>query len=128
MKRVNPENPPKPCEYFDLIGGTSTGGYDIMKPHSPRLCLLTWRSLIAIMLGRLRMDVPECINRYLELSASAFTPKRSKLNIVGKGKDLWTMSGKYRSDCLVKEFRAASKDFAGDADALLYEPDGRCKV
>lgn len=26
MKRVNPENPPKPCEYFDLIGGTSTGG------------------------------------------------------------------------------------------------------
>ena len=27
MKLVNPDNPPKPCEYFDLIGGTSTGGY-----------------------------------------------------------------------------------------------------
>ena len=26
MKRVNPEDPPKPCDYFDLIGGTSTGG------------------------------------------------------------------------------------------------------
>src|SRR5256885_15173097 len=26
MQRVNPESPPKPCEYFDLIGGTSTGG------------------------------------------------------------------------------------------------------
>lgn len=26
MKRVNPDKPPKPCDYFDLIGGTSTGG------------------------------------------------------------------------------------------------------
>jgi patatin-like phospholipase/acyl hydrolase len=29
MKKLNPKNPPKPCEYFDLIGGTSTGGYCI---------------------------------------------------------------------------------------------------
>ncbi|KAL2029337.1 hypothetical protein VTO58DRAFT_108529 [Aureobasidium pullulans] len=35
--------PVKPCEVFDLIGGTSTGG------------------LIAIMLGRLEMSVDECI-------------------------------------------------------------------
>ena len=27
MKNINPEKPPKPCEVFDLIGGTSTGGY-----------------------------------------------------------------------------------------------------
>lgn len=26
MKRINKDNPPRPCEYFDLIGGTSTGG------------------------------------------------------------------------------------------------------
>lgn len=26
MEKVNPESPPKPCDYFDLIGGTSTGG------------------------------------------------------------------------------------------------------
>ena len=26
MYKINPESPPKPCEYFDLIGGTSTGG------------------------------------------------------------------------------------------------------
>jgi patatin-like phospholipase/acyl hydrolase len=26
METVNPESPPKPCDYFDMIGGTSTGG------------------------------------------------------------------------------------------------------
>lgn len=26
MKRVDPQHPPKPCDYFHLIGGTSTGG------------------------------------------------------------------------------------------------------
>ncbi|KAH8742904.1 acyl transferase/acyl hydrolase/lysophospholipase [Diaporthe sp. PMI_573] len=49
---------PRPCEYFDLIGGTSTGG------------------IIAIMLGRLRMTVNECIQAYDKVSEAAFTPKR----------------------------------------------------
>lgn len=26
MKTVDPKTPPKPCDYFDMIGGTSTGG------------------------------------------------------------------------------------------------------
>jgi len=26
METVDQENPPKPCDYFDMIGGTSTGG------------------------------------------------------------------------------------------------------
>jgi patatin-like phospholipase/acyl hydrolase len=26
MEKINPNAPPKPCEYFDMIGGTSTGG------------------------------------------------------------------------------------------------------
>lgn len=32
MKNINPETPPKPCEIFDLIGGTSTGGYVEVRP------------------------------------------------------------------------------------------------
>lgn len=26
METIDPKAPPKPCEYFDMIGGTSTGG------------------------------------------------------------------------------------------------------
>jgi patatin-like phospholipase/acyl hydrolase len=26
MERIDPENPPKPCDYFDMIGGIGTSG------------------------------------------------------------------------------------------------------
>lgn len=35
MWTINPENPPKPCEYFDMIGGTSTGGF-VCRDHGWR--------------------------------------------------------------------------------------------
>ena len=47
----------KPCSYFDLICGTSTGG------------------LLAIMLGRLRMEVADCKRAYRDLSSSIFKKK-----------------------------------------------------
>ncbi|KAI7764856.1 hypothetical protein LZL87_013839 [Fusarium oxysporum] len=52
---------PRPCDYFDLIGGTSTGG------------------IIAIMLGRLGMTVDECIRAYKKVAQQAFTPKRRSI-------------------------------------------------
>ncbi|KAH8742428.1 hypothetical protein F5883DRAFT_670291, partial [Diaporthe sp. PMI_573] len=44
---------PRPCDYFDSIGGTSTGGNEL---------------IIAIMLGRLRMTVDESIQTYAILT------------------------------------------------------------
>lgn len=36
METVNQESPPKPCDYFDMIGGTSTGG-SVVFPITSRL-------------------------------------------------------------------------------------------
>ena len=45
---------PKPCEHFDLIVGTGTGG------------------LIALMLGRLRMDIETCKDVYVRMTKKVF--------------------------------------------------------
>ncbi|KAK5725221.1 hypothetical protein LTR17_013173 [Elasticomyces elasticus] len=47
-----------PCDYFDYIGGTSTGG------------------LIAIMLGRLRMTADECLQEYKRIGNEVFGKPR----------------------------------------------------
>ncbi|KAJ5593324.1 hypothetical protein N7537_010228 [Penicillium hordei] len=52
---------PRPCEHFDLIGGTNTGG------------------VIAIMLGRLGMTVDECIRAYRTVAKRVFIPKRNAI-------------------------------------------------
>lgn len=45
---------PKPCDHFDLIVGTGTGG------------------LIAIMLGRLRLDLETCKDVYVRMTRRVF--------------------------------------------------------
>ncbi|KAJ7857870.1 acyl transferase/acyl hydrolase/lysophospholipase [Mycena leptocephala] len=51
---------PLPCDYFDLIGGTSTG------------------RLIALMLGRLRMSIKDAVKAYGELSKEVFLDVKSQ--------------------------------------------------
>ncbi|OCK99248.1 FabD/lysophospholipase-like protein [Cenococcum geophilum 1.58] len=40
MDTIDPESPPKPCDYFDMIGGTSTGGCVVIALLNV-LCTLT---------------------------------------------------------------------------------------
>lgn len=55
---------PKPCDFFDIICGTSTGG------------------LIAVMMGRLHMIIGGSIDAYAELSKKIFRDPRSPKNFI----------------------------------------------
>lgn len=82
------------------------------------------------MLGRLRMDVDACIDKYLELSAQAFQPKRSRANVFAKAKDLWHADGAYRADCLETQIKTIAQQYANDPDARLLDAHSEtsCKM
>ena len=84
--------------------------------------------LIALMLGRLGMDVDTCIQKYLKLSSAAFRLKRSKVDILGRAQDLVQISGAYRSSCLVDEFKNAARECEGDEETKLVHDDTSCRV
>ncbi|THW41362.1 phospholipase, patatin family protein [Aureobasidium pullulans] len=101
MNAIDPDDPPRPCDYFDVIGGTSTGG------------------LIAIMLGRLDMSVDECIKAYTELSATVFHKKhRIPVNIRGNLKE------RYDSKVLEQAIKQIIRDRNLDENTLLKDPQG----
>ncbi|EPE35167.1 FabD/lysophospholipase-like protein [Glarea lozoyensis ATCC 20868] len=105
METIDPENPPKPCDYFDMIGGTSTGG------------------LIAIMLGRLQMSVKECIDAYLLLSSRIFQKKGHRVTLKGN------IQGRFDSEELAQAVKDVLVDRGVNKDALLKDrSDSACKV
>lgn len=55
-----------PCHYFDYIYGTSTGG------------------LISVMLARLRMTVPQCLEIYRRVGQELFGHRRNVLPLATK--------------------------------------------
>ncbi|KAF2115538.1 acyl transferase/acyl hydrolase/lysophospholipase [Lophiotrema nucula] len=60
------ENDLLPCHYFDYMYGTSTGG------------------LISVMLARLRMTVPQCLEIYREVGEDLFGHRRNTLPLATK--------------------------------------------
>ncbi|TGZ76755.1 FabD/lysophospholipase-like protein [Ascodesmis nigricans] len=58
-----PADLPRPCDYFDLIAGNGTGG------------------LIALMLGRMRMNVETCKETYVSLTRFVFITDKTLLGM-----------------------------------------------
>ncbi|KAH6988874.1 acyl transferase/acyl hydrolase/lysophospholipase [Ilyonectria sp. MPI-CAGE-AT-0026] len=105
METIDPDNPPKPCEVFDMIGGTSTGG------------------LVAIMLGRLRMDVDECIDAYTDLSDKIFRKQKHRISLNG------TIQGRFDSEELERAIKEVIQEQGFDVNELLKDDaNARCKV
>ncbi|KAF2259411.1 FabD/lysophospholipase-like protein [Lojkania enalia] len=84
--KVDPaiERPLRPCHFFDLMAGTSTGG------------------LICIMLGTMRMTIDECITAYLELAPKIF-PEEGILYGSKAGKLFKSFRGAARFDAMALE-------------------------
>ncbi|KAK3316581.1 acyl transferase/acyl hydrolase/lysophospholipase, partial [Apodospora peruviana] len=91
---------PRPCEYFDFIGGTSTGG------------------IIAIMLGRLGMSVGECIRAYKKVAQQAFTPKKTRIFPASP-------SGAFSAKALEAAIKQTVREFCTQPDCVArrkYDP------
>jgi patatin-like phospholipase/acyl hydrolase len=78
---------PKPCDYFDLIGGTSTGG------------------IVALMLGRLRMDVDTASDSYNNLAQQVFSDPKQ-----------WPADGRFKATKLEEAIKSVVHDVTGDPE------------
>jgi len=109
---------PKPCDYFDLIGGTSTGGCATSSLCSPIERLFLHSRIIALMLGRLRMDVDKVIECYNELSEKVFSDQKR-----------WG-DGKFKATKLEAVIKSAVNDATDGTETLLLEDDepGVCRT
>ncbi|PPQ82479.1 hypothetical protein CVT24_002371 [Panaeolus cyanescens] len=99
----------RPCEYFDMIAGTSTGG------------------LIALMLGRLRMTIEECEKAYDDISQKVFGKTR-KLNMMNETLAYLGTTYMYEEKPLEDAVKTMVNKVLGDPEAQLMERDNPCHV
>ncbi|MCJ1400361.1 hypothetical protein MMC11_003566 [Xylographa trunciseda] len=83
---------PLPCDYFHLIGGTSTGG------------------LIAIMLGRLRMSTKEALAQYKLIASNIFSKENKKWK---------TQDGYFKASTLVRDMRSMVESRTEQSDRSM---------
>ncbi|KAJ4983049.1 patatin-like serine [Stagonosporopsis vannaccii] len=101
-RRQGDHEPLKPCDYFDLIGGTSTGG------------------IIAILLSRLRLNCDQCIHIYLDLAEKIFKYDRS-INVFGM--KVPTGATRFSGTVLANAIKSSLKNLGFDPDELMWDEE-----
>jgi hypothetical protein len=80
-------------------------------------------SLIAIMLGRLKMSVADCIAAYLSLSDRVFRKTRHRVTVKGR------VQGRCDAEELVQAVKEVARQEGLQEDALLKNTaEAGCKV
>lgn len=95
---------PKPCDYFHLVGGTSTGG------------------LVAIMLGRLEMSTEQALDAYDAFASEIFSKKN---------KNRFNPTEKYRAKALEESVQRLVQDHGKGAllrDSRPHYAKGRAFI
>ena len=127
----------KPCDVCDLIGGTSTGGYVLLLFPLLDMYLIFLLRIIAIMLGRLEMDVDECIDAYTRLMNDVFRKRSFRAYFaLLRGKIKGRFSSKQLEDAVRKILvlrKIGSKDLFYDYNDVQDENSNniesrKCKV
>lgn len=109
----------QPWQVFDMIGGTSTGGYALRSSVVVTTAYLY--SIIAVMLGRLYMTLEDCETTYLTLFASIFNPRRRKFNLPGKSSDFLLANGKFDTEKFEEQLKKEVKQVHEKLRALESE-------
>lgn len=79
--------------------------------------------LQAIMLGRLKMTVDQCINVYTKLAEKVFVKKAHRFTLTGK------VQARYDSNVLISVVKSIVSEAGFDEKTLLWDPDlDACKV
>ena len=110
---------PLPCDYFDMIGGTSTGGSVVttfLMLNDPAHLL---SRLIALMLGRLRMSVTDAIEYYGIVSEKVFSDMKSSV-----GQEKFKTS---KLENVIKEITEKQTGHADECMMDMHEGDA-CKT
>lgn len=103
----------RPCDYFDFICGTGTGG------------------IIAILVGRLKLTVNEAIEKYISLSQDVFEPSRTYSGPWSSIRRIRRGIARFDAKILEKKIKEILSSCNGETEwSRMYEPlragDRRC--
>ncbi|KAJ4298132.1 hypothetical protein N0V90_006031 [Kalmusia sp. IMI 367209] len=93
-------DPLRPCDYFDLIGGSGCG------------------AIVALLLGRLRLNTKDCVNVYLKIVDAVFKADQS-INILGQ--KLPTASARYSVQVLQTTIQSILLDLGYNEDEPMWD-------